>query len=296
MALSLALHGLAVILLFAAGASGSATSSEPALFVELAVAVEKADAAAEQAAPTALQPSSPTTESKTSESQPSESPTLDQPTEPPVEPPVEPPPEPGPPRETAIELPLPDEPPPPDLSTPTIVELAPPQEPPPIRESELKPMDKAKSEPPKPAPPAKPQQARAAARTAATMAATTAANNAPTQAQPFGTGSEARQAASGFVPVPAVVWEGKPRYRHPPTPAVYPSRAIELNQHGEVLVRVRLDTEGGAVEILLHRSSGHVSLDQAALTAVRGWHFLPAQRDGRPVPSWVEIPVRFHLR
>ena len=54
--------------------------------------------------------------------------------------------------------------------------------------------------------------------------------------------------------------------------------------------------ERTAVEIVLHRSSGHHSLDRAALAAVRTWHFLPAMRDGRPVPSWVEIPVRFHLR
>jgi protein TonB len=37
-------------------------------------------------------------------------------------------------------------------------------------------------------------------------------------------------------------------------------------------------------------------LDRAAVAAVRGWHFLPAVRDGRPVSAWVEIPVRFHLR
>ena len=37
MALSLALHGLAVLLLFAAGAAGSMGSEEPALLVELAL-------------------------------------------------------------------------------------------------------------------------------------------------------------------------------------------------------------------------------------------------------------------
>jgi protein TonB len=61
-------------------------------------------------------------------------------------------------------------------------------------------------------------------------------------------------------------------------------------------VRVRLDPDGSAVEIVLFRGSGFELLDRAALTAVRGWHFLPAVRDGRPVAAWVEIPVRFHLR
>jgi protein TonB len=61
-------------------------------------------------------------------------------------------------------------------------------------------------------------------------------------------------------------------------------------------VRVRLDPEGAAVEIVLHRPSGFQMLDRAAIAAVRSWHFLPATRDGRPVSAWVEIPVRFHLR
>ena len=79
-------------------------------------------------------------------------------------------------------------------------------------------------------------------------------------------------------------------------PAVYPTRAIELNQQGEAVVRVRLDADGSAAEIVLFRGSGFELLDRAALAAVRGWHFLPAMRDGRPVAAWVEIPVRFHLR
>ena len=95
---------------------------------------------------------------------------------------------------------------------------------------------------------------------------------------------------------PAIVFEGKPRYRSPPTPPVYPTRAVELNQQGEVIVRVRLDPGGRAVEIVVHRRSGYHLLDQAALAAVRGWHFLPAIRNGQPVSAWVEIPVRFHLR
>ena len=62
------------------------------------------------------------------------------------------------------------------------------------------------------------------------------------------------------------------------------------------MVRVRLEPDGSAAEILLWRSSGHELLDRAALAAVRGWQFLPAMRDGRAVAAWVEIPVRFHLR
>ncbi len=248
MALSLGLHGLAILLLFAAGAAGSSSTGEQAaLLVEVAFS-----------APGGTQPPQDAASSN----------------------------------EPAIELPPPEEPPPPDFSGFRRIELAPVEEPPPLDVSELKPVEPPKAEP-KPKPkaesksPAKAERAHAAAKPAPPRSAS-AAN--------FGTPGGVQQAAAGFLPVPAIVWEGKPRYRLPPTPPVYPSRAIELDQKGEVVVRVQLDTEGAAVEIVLHRGSGHELLDRAALAAVRKWHFLPAVRDGRPVPSWVEIPVRFDLR
>jgi periplasmic protein TonB len=236
MALSLGLHGLAVLLLFAAGAAGSASTSEQALLVELALAAPAAAEADDTAAEATPSPALQT---------------------------------PQPPSEQAI-----------------AIELAPPEEPPPIDVSDLKPV-----EPPKPKPPPKPEQQRPAAKPAAPPATPRRALS-----HDFGTAAEAQQAAAGFLAAPAIVWEGKPRYRHPPTPAVYPPRAIELNQQGEAVVRVRLDPDGSAVEIVLFRGSGFELLDRAALAAVRGWHFLPAVRDGRPVAAWVEIPVRFHLR
>ena len=239
MALSLALHGAAILLLFAAGAAGSMGSDEPALLVELALVGPPSD--------------------KTDAQEPAS--------------------------EVAIEVPPAKEPPPVDFSTMVKpIELIPSPEPPPVDFSELKPV-----EPPKPSPPPKPQQQQQQPQK---QQATPKA--AP--AQNFGSAGGAQQAAAGFLQTPAIVWEGKPRYRHPPTPPVYPPRAVELNQQGEVLVRVRLDPEGAAVEIVIHRPSGFQMLDRAAIAAVKSWHFLPAVRDGRPVSAWVEIPVRFHLR
>jgi periplasmic protein TonB len=236
MALSLVLHGAAVVLLFAAGAAGSMGTEEPALLVELALVGPPSD--------------------KTDASEPAS--------------------------DVAIEVPPAEEPPPVDFATMVKpVELVPSAEPPPVDVSELKPV-----EPTRPPPPPKPQKQQAAPQATPKAA----------PSQNFGSAGAAQQAAAGFLPTPAVVWEGKPRYRHPPTPPVYPPRAVELNQQGEVLVRVRLDPEGAAVEILIHRPSGFQMLDRAAIAAVKSWHFLPAVRDGRPVSAWVEIPVRFHLR
>lgn len=160
------------------------------------------------------------------------------------------------------------------------LDLPPPDEPPPPTAAEMKPVAPPKPKPPAPKPAA---AARPMAQAAVTKAPSPDLGNASVTQQ---------HAASSSL----VVFEGKPRFRIPPTPAVYPPRSIELGQQGEVLVRVRLQPDGAAAEIVVWRSSNFPLLDRAALTAVRGWHFLPALRDGRPVAAWVEIPIRFHLR
>ena len=158
------------------------------------------------------------------------------------------------------------------------LDLPPPEEPPPPKLTEFK-------------PPEQPKQRQAAARP------TPPASAKPTAQPDQGTTqvTQASMAAAAPAPLP-IVWEGKPRFRHPPTPAPYPPRALELGQQGEAVVRVRLDPDGSAAEILLSRGTGFDLLDRAALHAVRGWHFLPAMRDGRAVAAWVEIPVRFQFR
>lgn len=259
MALSFALHGLAVLPLFLiAGTLGGTTSEEPALFLEFSVAAPTVGADAEpdsapaEQTPTPPEPPAPTLEAAI------------QPPEPPL--PLEKFPEPDIVPEIKVDLPL-------------------PEEPPPLKTTDLKPVEPPKPTPPKPTPP-KPAASRPTAKPVnVARAATTpdAGNAAVTQQATTASGAP-------------IAWEGHPRYRIPPKPAVYPPRSIELGQQGEVIVRVRLEPDGSAAEIKLWRSSGHGLLDRAALKAVHGWHFLPAMRGGRPVAAWVEIPVRFHLR
>jgi protein TonB len=163
---------------------------------------------------------------------------------------------------------------------PVPIEIPAPDEPPPVDIVELMPVEPPK---PRPQPPTPPKVTRPAAR-------------APTAAVPdVGTEIATQQAVSASSSS-LIVWEGKPRFRTPPRPAAYPPRALELGQQGEALVRVRLDQDGSAAEILLWRGSGFELLDRAALAAVRGWQFLPAVRDGHAVAAWVEIPIRFHFR
>lgn len=87
-----------------------------------------------------------------------------------------------------------------------------------------------------------------------------------------------------------------PRFRQPPAPPVYPRRARDTNQQGTVMVRALIGPDGRTREVRVWESSGFHLLDAAAAEAVRGWHFEPAQWNGRGVDAWVQVPVRFVLR
>jgi protein TonB len=234
MALSLALHGLALVPLLFAGSSGSTPIDEPAFLVEVALAAPA-------------------------------------------------------PSEVSVDLPAPDQPPSVEAGEfdDRMVELPAPEEPPPLTTAELNPAVPSMPRPqaqPKPKPPSPPSPARPAQKPAVTQ----------TESAPNTGTAQATQTADAQQQ--PIIWEHHPRFRTPPRPAAYPSRAIELGHQGEALVRVRLEASGEAAEILLWRGTGHEMLDKAALAAVRGWQFLPAMRQGRAVAAWVEIPVRFHLR
>lgn len=84
------------------------------------------------------------------------------------------------------------------------------------------------------------------------------------------------------------------RYLSNPRPD-YPEEARLRRQEGTVLVSVEVGADGRAKDVRLAESSGFPLLDSAALQAVRRWIFAPAEAGGLPVPSQVEIPVRFSL-
>lgn len=85
-----------------------------------------------------------------------------------------------------------------------------------------------------------------------------------------------------------------PRYKENPKP-FYPWRARLRGEHGVVLVAVRVTADGRAGEVAIHRSSGSMSLDEAAVAAVKKWRFYPARRGDQLVEAWVNVPIRFRL-
>src|SRR5574337_12089 len=76
----------------------------------------------------------------------------------------------------------------------------------------------------------------------------------------------------------------------------YPRLARSLGQEGRVLLDVYILADGSVGQIRLHHSSGYPLLDQAAIAAVRGWHYIPAKRGGVPIPYWYLQPIDFELQ
>jgi TonB family protein len=76
----------------------------------------------------------------------------------------------------------------------------------------------------------------------------------------------------------------------------YPRAAREAGWEGMVLLRVEVLPDGRAGFVTLHRTSGHAILDEAALSAVQRWRFIPAMDGNFPIRSVVHLPIRFDLR
>jgi len=90
---------------------------------------------------------------------------------------------------------------------------------------------------------------------------------------------------------------GAPRfdaaYLHNPKPA-YPLLAAP-GEEGRVLLKVEVSAAGLPEQVRIAQSSGHASLDEAALNTVRNWRFVPAQQGGTPVAASVLVPILFKL-
>jgi protein TonB len=99
---------------------------------------------------------------------------------------------------------------------------------------------------------------------------------------------------NGVVQTVALV-RARPDYAHSPPPP-YPETARLRGWQGTVVLAVDVQPDGSAREIGIVKSSGHRTLDEASVEAVRGWRFHPARIGETPVPSRVEVPISFRLK
>ncbi len=93
---------------------------------------------------------------------------------------------------------------------------------------------------------------------------------------------------------PKVV-KASPAYATNPRPK-YPRVARRRGYEGVVMLKVMVDREGKANEVLVLKSSGHGILDRSAVNAVRKWVFTPGTVNGKRAKMWVQVPVRFELK
>jgi protein TonB len=83
-------------------------------------------------------------------------------------------------------------------------------------------------------------------------------------------------------------------YLHNPHPR-YPLMSRKRREEGEVRLRVQVDATGHSQRVQVLSSSGHSRLDQAAISAVQAWRFIPAKQGGMNITAWVEVPIQFNL-
>jgi protein TonB len=79
---------------------------------------------------------------------------------------------------------------------------------------------------------------------------------------------------------------------------VYPSAARQAGLEGTVVLRIQILANGRPGEIAVARSTGHAVLDEAAITAVGKWRFVPAKdrTSGRTVTCTTTLPISFRLQ
>ncbi|MBT9508520.1 MAG: energy transducer TonB [Rhodoferax sp.] len=156
-----------------------------------------------------------------------------------------------------------------------------------------------------PAPPAPVKQAvtktpvpvQAVAPQPLAIADTTPAPNAPTGVtapQPAAPALAAPVALAPPAPARVELPSSDADYLQNPKPP-YPPLSKRLGEQGKVVVRVLIGIDGVAQKAEIKQSSGFDRLDQAALSTVLRWRYLPGKRAGIPEAMWFSVPINFVL-
>jgi len=76
----------------------------------------------------------------------------------------------------------------------------------------------------------------------------------------------------------------------------YPPLLRDAGIGGTVVVYLFIDEEGTVQNTRVNTSSGHTSLDEAALRVGSVMRFSPAMNRDKKVPVWVSLPITFQVR
>jgi len=76
---------------------------------------------------------------------------------------------------------------------------------------------------------------------------------------------------------------------------LYPEHARRQHKTGVVTLKFQVDAEGRVHQPSVVEALPQGVFEESALGAIVRWRFAPAMRQGRPVPTWLILPVRFTL-
>ena len=75
----------------------------------------------------------------------------------------------------------------------------------------------------------------------------------------------------------------------------YPALSRRLNEQGKTTVRVLIGIDGLPQRAEIAKSSGFDRLDQAAITTIMGWRYVPGKRGGVAEAMWFNVPINWVL-
>ncbi|MES2415064.1 MAG: energy transducer TonB [Pseudomonadota bacterium] len=75
----------------------------------------------------------------------------------------------------------------------------------------------------------------------------------------------------------------------------YPVISRRLNEQGKSVIRVLIGIDGLPQKAEIGKSSGFDRLDQAAMTTVMRWRYVPGKRNGAPEAMWFNVPINWVL-
>lgn len=84
------------------------------------------------------------------------------------------------------------------------------------------------------------------------------------------------------------------QYLRPPA-LEYPAASRRLNEQGRVVLRVQINAQGRAEQVVVQTGSGFVRLDAAAIKAVAEALYKPYTENGVAIPVWAIVPLAFSL-
>ncbi|KPG77712.1 energy transducer TonB [Stenotrophomonas maltophilia] len=77
-------------------------------------------------------------------------------------------------------------------------------------------------------------------------------------------------------------------------PPQYPLELACMGVGGTSTFKVTIGADGKPSEVALLTGAGNAQLDELARTAVQGWQFKAATRNGAAVPATIQVPVSFN--